>query len=111
MLPNPATCPPNHPQTNQPLAAELLKVALHEVAREQKVGYPLADGILVATVPARELPLDKVRLHEQLVEVRRELLVRLEGLGGGGLLGELGEAELDGSLAFSFQDTRFSSDE
>lgn len=110
--PNPATDQPAQSPVNDPtLTTESLEDPLNEVAREQKVGYALADGVLVPAVPARELPLDEVRLHEQLVEVRRELLVRLEGLGGGGLLRELGEAELRVSLAFSFRYKEISSDE
>ena len=64
------------------------------MARQQEVGYALADLVLVLAVPAREPPLDEVRLHEQPVEVRRHLLVGLEDLRRGGLLGELGEAKL-----------------
>ena len=64
------------------------------MAGQQEVRYSLADGILVAAVSTGELALDKVRLHEQAVEVLGELLVRLEGLRRGGFLWKLGEAEL-----------------
>ena len=36
----------------------------NEMAGQQEVGYPLTNGILVSTVPACELALEKMGLHE-----------------------------------------------
>ena len=47
-------------------------------------------------VAAHQLALAHLRLHEEGVQVLERLLVGLELLGSGGLLGEFGEAQLCG---------------
>lgn len=66
------------------------------MVRQQEIRHALAHDILVATVPADQLALADLGLHEQGVQVLDELLVLLEGFGGRGGWGEGGEAELGG---------------
>jgi hypothetical protein len=64
------------------------------MARQQKVGNALADGVLVAAAAADELALHDLRLHEQVVQVLELLLVGLQFLCRRGLLWQGREAEL-----------------
>lgn len=66
------------------------------MVRQQEIRDALAHDILVAAVPAHELPLADLRLHQQHVQVLDELLVLLQVLGRRRRGGQGGEAELRG---------------
>lgn len=66
----------------------------YQVARQQKVGNALPHTVLVAAVAAHQLALHNLRLDQDVVQLRQQLVVRGQGLVRRGLLGQRGEAEL-----------------
>lgn len=72
----------------------LLDQALNQMRRQQEVRNPLPHVVLVPTVPADELPLHHLRLHEERVQLLEHGLVALQVLRGWRLGGELWEAQL-----------------
>jgi len=70
------------------------KSTLYQVRRQQEVRDTLPHVVLVPAVPADELPLNHLRLHEERVQLLEHGLVALKVLRGGRLGGELWETQL-----------------
>jgi len=48
------------------------------MTRQQKIRYPLANRILMPTIPTHQLPLTDLRLHQQRMQLPLHLLVGRE---------------------------------
>lgn len=64
------------------------------MARQQEVRDALADSVLVTTVPADQLPLHNLGLHQEVVQILERLLIALQLLRSRGLRRQSWEAQL-----------------
>jgi len=72
------------------------------MTRQEKVGYPLLDGVLVLAVPAHQLPLRHLRLDQQFVQIPQHSFVGTKLLRRRRLVRQVRKAQLIlGESAFS----------
>jgi hypothetical protein len=65
-----------------------------KMTRQEKIRDPLPHSVLVPAVPANQLPLHDLCLHEQMMQILERLLVALQLLRSRGLCGQGWETQL-----------------